>query len=164
MNDIIDIVCTRQEALKRLKTADHMLNIMYPSLQEPKILIAVLENIFLGLTYSLTALLYHELNLKRIPKFKDNFESKFKMFRNRICLRYEFDKSFIFLLHNVKELIQKHSDSPVEFTKKERFVIADDKYNLSELTWDKLNNYLNKSIEFYKRVYKITSSNEVYSK
>ncbi len=164
MEDIDDIVRVRQEALKRIKTADHMLNVMYPSLQEPKILVAVLENIFLGLTYSLTALLHYELNLKRIPKFKDNFESKFRMFRNRICLRYEFDKSFIFLLHNVKELVQKHSSSPVEFSKKEKFIIADDKYNIEELTWEKLNSYLNKSIEFYKRIYKITNSKEIYGK
>ena len=159
-----DVVERRQEALKRLKTADHMLNVMYPSLREPKILLAALENIFLGLTYSLSALLYYEINLKRIPKFKDNFESKFRMFRNRICLRYEFDKSFIFLLHNVKGLVQKHSESPVEFSRKDKFVISDKDYNISELTWDQLNAFLNKSIEFYKRVYKITNSKEVYGK
>ncbi len=159
-----DVIERRKEALKRLKTADHMLNVMYPSLQEPKILLAALENIFLGLTYSLSALLYYELNLKRIPRFKDNFESKFRMFRNRICLRYEFDKIFIFLLHNVKELVQKHSESPVEFSRQNKFIISDENYNLSEITWEKLNNYLNKSTEFYKRVYKITNSKEVYGK
>ena len=161
MEDIVEI---RQESLKRLKTADHMLNVMYPSLQEPKILLAVLENIFLGLTYSLSALLLYESKLKRIPRYKDNFESKFRMFRNRLCLRYEFDKSFIFLLLNVKELVSKHNDSPVEFTRKQKYVMADKNYNLSELTWELLNNYLNKSLEFYKRVYKITSSNDAYGK
>jgi len=159
-----DVIERRKEGLKRLKTADHMLNVMYPSLQEPKILLAALENIFLGLTYSLSALLYYEINLKRIPKFKDNFESKFRMFRNRLCLRYEFDKSFIFLLHNVKLLVEKHSESPMEFSRKNKFMISDKDYNISELTWDQLNAFLNKSIEFYKRVYKITTSNEVYGK
>ena len=65
----------KEEALKKLKTADHILTQSYPLVKDTRLLLAVMDNIFLSLTNSMSSLLYQERLLKTIPPFHDNFDS-----------------------------------------------------------------------------------------
>ena len=150
----------REDALKRLKTADHMLNVMYSSINEPKILLATVENIFLGLSSSIAALLYYELSLRRVPAFQDTFDAKYNLFKTRTGLKYGFDKSYFLLIEKVKDIVKRHNQSPVEFSRKSKFMICDSDYGIEELTKEKVNQYLDKSIDFYKIVHKIIDDDE----
>ncbi len=150
----------------RLKTnanldkADHLLNKLYPSLEDPKLLLAAVENIFLGLSNSLGSLLNYELKFNRITLFKDDFQGKYDAYNNKVALRYGFDRSFSHLMIRLRDIIIKHKDSPVEFSRKNKFVICDEKYSSEILSHAKCLMYLDKAREFAKRVNEITGRDE----
>ena len=50
----------RDQAVKHIKTADHMVSVTYPLVKDPKLLVAVIDNIFLALTNSMTAILHFD--------------------------------------------------------------------------------------------------------
>ena len=70
---------TPQEALEKAKVyirnADHMLTMTYPMVRDPKLLVAVAENLFNGLTSTVTALLYHE-RANGLPPFHESINQR----------------------------------------------------------------------------------------
>ncbi len=138
----------RLKAKRHLKLADHMLFVTYPLLSEPKLLLTVVDNLFLSITNMLGAFLYHEYYNKRISGFEDTFEGKFNKFKLECISRYNLDKDYILFIQDIKDIIVKHKTSPVEFARKDRFVICSKDYKIKEITADKLRQYVIKSKEF----------------
>src|SRR3989339_632809 len=124
----------RDIAKKKLHLADHILTQTYPLIQDNKLLLAVVENIFLALTNAMGSILYYERLFKKIPPFHDNFDSKFNMFRSRVVDSYNIDKEQVKFIQEIKDMIVAHKKSPVEFTKKDKFVICSDDYNIKTIT------------------------------
>ncbi len=150
----------REKARRSLKIADHMLFMTYPLVKDNKLLLAVLENIFLSLTSSLGALLYYERTFKRVPPFHDNFESKANLFREKCMDKYKFSKEYLLLMREIKEILAEHRKSPFEFQKENSVVICSDSYHLRTLSVEQIKKYLNKTKEFVKDVELIVSKNE----
>lgn len=145
----------KEEALKKLKTADHILTQSYPLVKDTRLLLAVMDNIFLSLTSSMSSLLYQERLLKTIPPFHDNFDSKFNMFRSKIVGKYGIKKEHIDLLQEVNDTILEHRKSPVEFTRKDSFVICSEKYDLKAVSADKISKYLSQAKDFVNSMSKL---------
>ena len=150
----------RRKAGQSIEKAEYLLTKLYPSVNDPKLLIAFAENIFLALSYSLGALLNYELKFNRIPIFKEDFDGKYDAFDKKVALRYGFDKTYNHLMIRIRDLIMKHKDSPVEFARKNKYVICDDKYDAETLSQAKCMMYLDKTKDFYKKVYEITDKEE----
>lgn len=148
------------KALKNAKIADHMLTQTYPSVNDPKILVAVLENVFLSLTNAMAALLYYERLYKRIPPFHNTFESKFNIMKFKVAHRYSIDKDYMALISNVKSIIVSHKKSPVEFSRKDTFVICSDRYDLKTISPNEMKGYISKTKDFVQKVEGIISKNE----
>ena len=113
----------REKAGYKLKIADHMLTMTYPLVKDTKLLLIILENIFLSMTYAMTAILYYERLFKRIPAFTDNFESKFHMFKEKCVNRYNIDIKYLRVMKDLKDILIEHKKSPMEFERKGKFVI-----------------------------------------
>lgn len=137
----------RERAFKNLQTADHMLTMTYPLVQDQKLLIAVLDNIFLALTNAMGAILHYERLNKNIPPFQDNFDSKFNMFRQRCVPKFNIGSDNILFIQEIKELMLEHKRSPVEFARKDSFVICSAGYNLRSINTQKLKEYIKKTKE-----------------
>ena len=137
-----------------------MLTQTYPLVQDPKLLLAVLENVFLAFTNSMSSILYHERLFKRIPPFQDNFESKFNMFRARIADKHEIDKKYLTTIKEVKDLIVQHKKSPVEFTRKDMFVICNEDYKMRTVSINDIKDYIKEAKEFMNISQIITMKNE----
>lgn len=150
----------REKARKKLKIADHMITMTYPLVQDTRLLISVMENLFLALTNSMASVLYYERLFKRIPPFHDNFDSKFNMFRAKVVPRYKIDTSNIHMLNEIKDVIIQHKKSPVEFTRKDMFVIASDSFNLKTISVDQIKKYISKTKIFLDEMESIVSKNE----
>jgi len=150
----------REEALKNYKNADHMLMITYPLIGDSKILLNVADNIFLSLTKTMGAILYYDRLFKYIPPFNDNFEGKFMMFKNKSMKRYNIDLEYAKLIQEIKEIIVLHKNSPIEFKRKDRYVICTDNYRMVAITTNMLKGYLKKTKEFISMMQLITSENE----
>ncbi len=150
----------REKAKKNVKAADHMIYITYNLVQDPKLLLAVMENLFLSLTNAMAALLYYERTFKRIPPFHDNFEAKYVLLRDKVGPKYNIDKEYVEMIRDIKEMIVQHKTSPIEFVRKDRFVICDGSYKMKTVSVDQMKRYVGKTKEFIREIEKITSKNE----
>lgn len=151
---------TRDFAVKHYKTADHMLFMTYPLVKDPKLLLAVTDNVFLALKNSMASILYHDRIFKRIPIFQDNFESMFNMFRYKSALLNKVDKEYITLIQDIHEIIQEHKKSPVEFSRKDSYIICSKDYEFKTISTNKLKDYLLKTKKFLRLMESIVSKNE----
>ena len=147
----------RELSKKKVAIADHILTQTYPLIKDAKLLLAVIENIFLALSYSMSSLLHHERYIKRIPVFSDNFTSKFNLFITKCVPMYNFKKDYILLIQNIKEILVAHKKSPVEFLRKDRFVICGDNYNLTTISYEQTKNYLSLTKLFVNQIDNIIS-------
>lgn len=150
----------RAKAKKSIEIADHMLSVTYPVVKDPKLLLAIMENIFLAYTNAMSAILYHDRLFKQIPPFNDTFESKFNMFKTRCIGKHKLDKVHLMDLQEIKNIIQEHKASPVEFAKKDKFVICSDNYKMKTIELNDLNAYINKAKVFIGQMDTIVGKNE----
>ena len=127
----------RDIARKKIKVADYMLTMTYPMIKDPKLLLAVMENVFLALTNSVGSLLHYERVFKRVPPFQDTFVSKFSTFK-KCSKRYNIDETQIMMINEIKEIILQHKKSSVEFTRNDSFIICSDDYHMKTITLEKL--------------------------
>lgn len=150
----------RHKARKRLKIADHMITMTYPLVKDSKLLLAVLENLFLALANSMASVLYYERLFKRIPPFHDTFESKFNMFRAKVVPRYKIDTKYVSMINEIKDIIVLHKKSPVEFTRKDKFVIASEGYKLKTISVSQIRQFIENSKKFINEMEVIVSKDE----
>ena len=151
----------RTEARKHLHLADHMISMTYPMVRENRLLVAITENLFLGLTSTLAALLYYERTFKRIPPFHDTFDSKFHMFTEEVSRTYGLNENYNKLLLEIRAILLAHRESPAEFSKQDSFVIFTENYaNRKTVSIDTLKEHLILSKQFLKDVERIIQKDE----
>ena len=148
----------RDKAVKNIQYADHLLTQTYPAVKDPKLLLAVLENMFLALTSSMAAILHYERYNGTIPPFQDTFDSKFNMLKLKVAANHKITNEELNLILEVKNLVSAHKQSPVEFAKKDAFVICSDKYNLKTIYFDQMKKFLLQSKELIHKMNQITLS------
>lgn len=140
----------REKAKRNLHIADHMLTQTYPLVQDPKLLLAVLENVFLAMTNAMGSVLYYERLFKRVPPFHETFESKFNLFKMKSAVKYSIDPSYLILMQEVKDIILEHRRSPVEFSRKDKFIICSPNYSLKAVSINNIKEYIDKTKSFIK--------------
>jgi hypothetical protein len=150
----------RNKAIRHLKTADHMLGVTYPLVQDTKLLVGVMDSIFLSLTNAMSAIVWYDRLFKRIPPFQDTFESKFAMFQAKSARKYNIENEVIQTIQDIKEIIIMHRKSPVEFRRKDRYIICGDDYSMKAITADQIKEYIKKTKDFVRQMDIITSKNE----
>ena len=150
----------REKSKKKILLADHILTQTYPLLKDPKLLLSVVENIFLAYTNSIGSLLHYDRLFKRIPHFQDNFDSKFKMFRERCTEKYNIKQEDINTIKEIKYIIVQHRKSPFEFVREDRLVICSDNYNMKTIKVDELKKMMTNAKEFVDKINNITIKNE----
>ncbi len=141
-----------ESSQKKLALADHILTVTYPLAKDPKLLITLAENIFLSFSYAISSLMYYELKYKRISSFDDSFKTKFNIFREECAGRYGIENIHIKAIQELREVLLAHKKSPMEFPRKESFVICDESYESKILTQNILKEYLKKAKLFIKRL------------
>ncbi|RMF54516.1 hypothetical protein D6745_05125 [Candidatus Woesearchaeota archaeon] len=150
----------QQKAKKNLQVADHMLTVTYPMVKDPKLLASVMENLFLSLTNAMASLLYLDRMYKRVPPFQDTFESKFMVFRDKCARRYNIQKEYLDFILEVKNLVLEHKKSPVEFSRKDKFVICSDNYSIKAISVEKMKSYVAKAKMFVHQINILVEEND----
>lgn len=150
----------RDKAKKKIQTADHMLTITYPLVKDPKLLIAVLENISEAIDLGITSVLEHERAFKRIPPYSNNFQGKLNMFKQKLAKRFNVDHKNLRLAQEVQEVLKYHKKSPVEFIRKGRFMISDENYNIKSIDYAKIKQFVGLSRNFVNQLYEMTTKND----
>ncbi len=152
-----------QKSNQALKTADHLTYITYPLINDVKLSITIVENLYLSLVYSMNALLRYDYLFKRIPYFPEDFNLKLEIFRSKVAPRYKIEKEFIILIQDIKEIMDKHKSSNMEFRRKNKFVICTDNFKTQTITINTIKEYLSKTKPFVQRINEILEKNEEIS-
>jgi hypothetical protein len=151
---------SRQNALKYLKTADHMVSVTYNVIKDTKLLVAILENLNLALQETMNSILYYDRMFKKIPPYQDTFESSYNMFRLKCARHYNLDSEYITTIAEVKEMLDEHRKAPVEFIKNDKFVICNESYRMKALSIIDIKKYVARAKLFIQEANIITSKNE----
>lgn len=137
-----------ERAKRDLKLADHMINVTYKMVGDPKMLLSVMTRLKSGLDGTMEAMLLYDRLYKRIPPFTENFEMMHQIFRQRCLRRYNLDSSYVDLIAEVHHILKERKESPVEFSRKDKFVICTEDYRMKVLSIDNIKNYINKARMF----------------
>lgn len=148
-----------RKARQDLKVADHMINVTYKFVGDPRMLVTVMRRVFNAVTNSVATLLYYERSRKRIPAFSSNFENMLNTFKARCVRRYQISGEYIKMIEELKEIIDKHKSSPVEFSRKDKFVICSEDYRMQVITAEKIKNYINRAKLFHTEIEGMVSIN-----
>jgi hypothetical protein len=151
----------RRESIRRLEVADHMIYMTYELVKDPKLLISILENIFLSNTYAITAALNFERKYKNIPMFIDTFDDKMRVFEQYCMKKYNINPKHTQTIKKIKDIIHSHRKSPVEFIRNDNFVICSDTYAMHTISPDLIKEYIKISKEFIKNLLNLTTHERI---
>lgn len=140
-----------KESLQLLNTADHLAYMTYPMLDDPKLLITIAQNLYNALMKSVEAILIYERTFKRIPGFTNSFNDKMHMFREACLDKYDLSREGFLVLKDLKEILDEHSKSAVEFRRKNDFVICSDNFRLKTLSLVRIKDLIYKSKPFIEK-------------
>jgi hypothetical protein len=146
-----------QKARQHIRVAEHMLTVTYPVVQNPKILVSILENIYKAVEQSITSALLFERQKKTIPPFNDTFESKLTMFEMKVVGMHAISPEQVHFITQIRDLMQLHKDSPVEFSRKQDFVMCTNEYAISKINVDVMKTSIKQARKLIETISKVTA-------
>ena len=144
-----------KSAVLQHDTAFHLLNVTYPLIKDPKLLLGIVNNISASMQYAMEAILAHERELKLISSYPSAFEGKFNIFRYRCVQRNKISQNTVRTLQEVREILELHKKSPTEFQRGERLVLSTGDYHLKIVALKDIKVYLQHNKEFLEQANKI---------
>ncbi|MBS3164500.1 hypothetical protein J4439_03645 [Candidatus Woesearchaeota archaeon] len=150
----------REKALHNLRIADHMTSVTYPLLKDNKLLIAAMENLFLSVSGAMSAILLHDRTFKRVPPFADTFEVKFTVFRTKCMTHHGIGADSARLIQELREILVQRKKSPIEFSRRDTFVICSDDYRIRTLTHRDVKDFVARAKVFIHTMVKLTGQHE----
>jgi hypothetical protein len=143
----MDFFAAGEAARRKLSVADHLLTQTYPLVKDPKLLLAVLQNLIEAVDAGVISALGREVSEKRLVVVPDDAEARLAAFR-QAADRYGLQPEFFRFAEELRETLRDHQQSPVEFVRKEQLVICDDKYHLRTLSEEQLKQEILRAREF----------------
>ena len=140
------------EARKKAQVADHMLTMTYPLVKDPKLLLAVLENVHKSMDYSIEEALTQARQKKEIPTYPNTAQGRFNAYQQHLARKNQTPKELLRTIQDVKETLEEHQQSPVEFRRKESFVICDESYKVRTLTEQTLKKHIKAAKELHTHI------------
>lgn len=149
----------RREALRSIQVADHMLTQTFPLVKDTKLLLPVLNHIYSACDSIMGSVLHYDRIFKKIPPFHDTFDSKFHIFQDKSARLNKLER-FVPFVRQVKDVVDRHRESSVEFTRNNSFIICDDDFKLRTINVDFLKKMIDNSKSFYREAEKATREKE----
>lgn len=131
--------------MDRLAIAEHLFRNSYSALQDPKILVSVVQNLLAAIEDRITLRLEEARERKEIPPFGDTSNAKLTAYKMHLAKKRGVTPVDFMLISELQELVQQHQTAPVEFRRKEAFIIADEGYSLHTLTAEKTKTYIERT-------------------
>ena len=138
-----------EEANKRIRTADHLVYMTYPMLQDPKLIMKIAENIADAMKYAIEAIVYYDRLYKRVSPMGEEFVSKYDIFKHHCSKRYNISPQHLLTFEDVNNIVQEHKNSPTSFVKDGSIVICSDQFQkVRRVGIDKVKSFLNDAKQF----------------
>jgi hypothetical protein len=115
-----------QNADKYLTNAEHIFNVTFKLVNDKKIFLNVIENLYKSVLYSIDSVLQLEFLLKRIKLAKDSNEN-LRIFKN-LAERYGITKDELKITEDIFFIVKRHRQSSMEFLRGEKIVIMSESF------------------------------------
>ena len=129
------------KAAKNLHTADHMLYMTYPIVREKRLLLKILNEIYLVVLGIVNAILQYEYIYKRIKLYK-NPKENFSVFKNKCAPRFSITPEQVEKILEIFNLAEKHKKSPFEFVRNNKIVIMTNALKTDTITIEKMKDFI----------------------
>ena len=141
-----------EEANKAMKTADHLVYVTFPLINDIKLIVTITENLNKALVLGMEAVLQHEYLYKRIGYVPKDFREKMEMFKSYCIPRYNIERDSLLLISDIKDIIEHRRNSPTEFIRSNKFVMCTSDYKMRVLNYDKVKRYNLQCKDFISKV------------
>jgi hypothetical protein len=148
----------KAKAIRHADIADHLLQVTITVIHDPKILLTVLDNLHESMLAAIDALLSYEVLFKRINVYGEAEEERLRMFKH-VALKHKFDPKYSRAIEQLRELMQEHKASAMEFSRKGELAIMTDQ-GVTTLSVDELKKFVPIARTFIIEVDKVTSHHE----
>ena len=142
---------------RSFKTADHLAYVTYPIVKEIRLLMNIVEHLDKALKAGMNAILEYDRLYKRINSLPESFEIRLDLFETKIIMRHAINREYVELIEMMHELVAYKQKSPTVFQRKDKYVIANNRYKLKTLTIEDVKKYLEKAKPFILKVHNIIS-------
>jgi len=138
-----------ERAKSCLKTADHLIYITMPVVQENRLILKALEQIYEGTMNIINSILQYEYLNKNIKIYTDAKEN-FKTFEN-LAIKYKISENSMEKIIDIIKTGKQHKQSPFEFSKNEKMVIVSDNMQTKTITQEKIKEFLLESKDLLRK-------------
>ena len=149
-----------EKAIKSYQNADHITNMTYPVLQDPKVLVLAITHLNESFENAILALLYYDYYFKRIFSLPEKFNEKLDIFKRYTCAKYNISREIVQTIEDVRVIYREHKASEMEFRRKNSFIIASRDYRLRAINIEKLKNFLISSKPLLSKVQEVKKIND----
>ena len=150
-----------KEANRAFITADHMAYVTYPLVKDIKLIITVLENLYLSLTFGMESILNYERNFRRIPPYPENLTAKIDTFKNKCATRYNIPRNYIVLMEEIKKVLEQHKKSSTVFRRENKLVMMSNDFRMQTLTIDKAKQYVQETKPLIDKINRVIGQNGI---
>lgn len=134
-----------ERAEKALRTADHMIYITYPLIKDNRLLKNVLEQLYEITDNVVYAVLHYEAAYKRISPFTISpltARSQNWLLFSKCSSRFSITSQELEKIKELLEVVLKHKESSIEFTRKDRLVFMNNT-RAESVGLEQMKSYLN---------------------
>jgi len=129
------------KAAVMLQTADHLLYMTYPLVREKRLLLKILNEIYLVILNIVNSILQYEYVHKRINLYKSAQEN-LSVFKNKCAPRFGITEEQVKSIQTIFELAEKHKTSPFEFVRDNKIVIMNNALHTDTITVEKMKEFI----------------------
>ncbi|MAG52972.1 MAG: hypothetical protein CMH62_03350 [Nanoarchaeota archaeon] len=141
-----------KEAVISIRRADHLTYMTLPLVKDNKLILSILDNIRISLMHGMNSLLEYERLYKRVSPLPENFNSRYEVFRDKLINKYGITDIEVELIRNLKDTIEAHKNSPVEFSRPDKFVICTENYRMKTISVQEIKQYILITKSFLRKV------------
>lgn len=138
-----------EKAKKNLQMADHLTYMTFPLVKENRLLLKVLDELYLSVFNTINSILQYEYTYKRIQIYKDPREN-FRTFK-KLAEKYNIKEEQLNKLIEILNIGEKHKKSPFEFIKNNKIVIMSDNLKTSTLDIENIKDFLLETKDFLRK-------------
>jgi len=130
-----------EKARRSRKIADHMAYMTYPMMRDKRLLLKIVDEIYIALIGSMNAILQYEYLKKRISLSNDA-DQNLKLLFEKCSQRYGISNDDILSLREFFSLYLQHKKSPIEFQRKDKVVLMSDDFRTKVIDLEKIKKYI----------------------
>ena len=140
-----------RKAFNNFKAADHLTYITLPLLKDTRLILTVLENLNLSLINGMNSILEYERLYRRISALPENLDLRLDIFKV-VGKRHNVTEEELNLIRSIKNILERHKNSPVEFSRPGKFVICADDFKIKTVSVEEIKQYLILAKGFLRKV------------